>query len=422
MSTLNRLRKMSSKGLFVVMSGSALASIISFLSTPLLSRIAAPESFAFLGVLMALFNPVSVAVALRLDTAIPLPKSQNDAQALVWLSWLSALALTLLVALVGWVVLEFRAEMLPDLYPPVIRVFPLLMLVCGLVMPLQFWLQRQAAYRSISVSRVAQMSAIAAFSIAFALGGLSLSLVYGYLLGWCCYALTLFYLSMKNKLQLSFPGWKPLRKVFVDFRHFARSYALSSFLSVLAVSVPVFVFSRDFGDAQTGFLNLSRQTIYMASSFVAGGFIQSYYHRFASIYGESKPLMPLLKRVFRLLLIPAFLLLTGGVVLGEVLFAWFFGEVWARSGELAMWIAPVAALQMLATPLAQVLLVIGRVRMFSLWQVLYFGCVVVLMLLHFAAPEEFLSVYLGIEALCYIALLFLVFWSVRKSDKTKLAN
>lgn len=422
MRALNRLRQMSSKGLFVVMSGSALASVISFLSTPILSRIATPEAFAYLGILMALFNPVSVAVALRLDTAIPLPKSQDDAQSLVWLSWISASALTILVALCGSVLLMFGNIRLPELYPPVIRVFPLLMMVCGLVMPLQFWLQRQAAYRSISVSRIAQMLGIAAFSILMALGGLNLSLVYGYLLGWCGYAITLFYLSRRMHLNFSFPGWKTLRKVFGDYRHFARSYALSSFLSVLAVSIPVFVFSRDFDDAQTGFLNLSRQTIYMASSFVAGGFIQTYYHRFASSHSESKPLMPLLKRVFLLLLIPALLLLTGGLVLGELLFAWFFGDVWSRSGEFAMWIAPVAALQMLATPLAQVLLVIGRVSLFSLWQMLYFGCVVVLMLPKFNKPEELLSAYLSIEALCYIALLFLVFWLVRKSDQGKPAN
>lgn len=422
MGVLNRLKQMSSKGLFVVMSGSALASIISFLSSPILSRIATPEAFAYLGILMALFNPVSVAVALRLDTAIPLPKANNDAQSLVWLSWLSAAGLTILVALSGAILLMLGTDSLPELYPPVIQVFPLLMLVCGLVMPLQFWLQRRAAYRFISVSRIAQMLGIAAFSIVMALGGLSLSLVYGYILGWCCYAITLLYLSMKQQLQLSFPGWDALRSVFGEYRHFARSFALSSFLSVLAVSIPVFVFSRDFEDAQTGFLNLSRQTIYMASSFVAGGFIQTYYHRFATIHGESEPLMPLLKRVFRLLLIPALLLFAGGVILGEVLFAWFFGDVWERSGQLAMWIAPVAALQMLATPLAQVLLVIGKVRIFSLWQVIYFVCVALLMLPQFDKPEEFLSYYLGVEALCYIALLFLVFWLVQKSDQTKLAN
>jgi O-antigen/teichoic acid export membrane protein len=422
MALLDKAKGLTTKGLFVVLSGSAVASVISFLSTPVLSRLATPEAFAYLGVLMALFNPISVSIALRLDTAIPLPKEQSEAKTLVWLSWISAAALSLIATLAGLLILWFSPDSLPALYPPVLQIFPVLLLACGVVMPLQYWLQRQQAYRSISVSRIVQMSLIAITSVILAALDWSLSLVIGYILGWCSYAVVLYRLALKAGFSPHFPGWKTLKVSFLQYRHFAGMYALGSFLSVLAVSVPVFVFSRDFSEAETGYLNLVRHILFMASSFVASSFIQTYYSRYSQLRHEGRALMPLTLKVARLIAIPALLMLLLGVFLGEPLFVWVFGEDWSRSGELAAWMAPVIALQMLSAPLSPVLLVLNRVRLFSLWQIAYFSLIAALMFFQFSTPAAFLKTYLLLEALCYGAQLWLVFYTVRRSDKLLMAS
>ncbi len=422
MALLDKAKGFTSKGLFVVLSGSAVASVISFLSTPILSRLATPEAFAYLGVLMALFNPISVSIALRLDTAIPLPKQQSEAQSLVWLSWLSAGALSLIAAVIGLLVLWLSPDSLPALYPPVMRLFPLLMLACGVVMPLQYWLQRKQAYRSISVSRIVQMSLIALSSVILAAMDWSLSLVIGYVLGWCGYAIVLYGLARKAEFSLQFPGWKVLKVSLLQYRHFAGMYALGSFLSVLAVSIPVFVFSRDFSEAETGYLNLVRHILFMASSFVASSFIQTYYSRYSQLRQEGRALMPLMLKVARLIAIPALLMLLLGVFFGEPLFVLVFGEEWSRSGQLAAWMAPVIALQMLSAPLSPVLLVLNCVRLFSLWQIAYFSLIATLMFFQFSSPTAFLKTYLLLEALCYGAQLWLVFHAVRRSDKLLTAS
>ena len=72
----------------MIAGGTAIAQGINILSTPILSRMYSPEDFGIAAVFVSLIFLLSVVASLRYELAIPLPKTERHADALVILSFI----------------------------------------------------------------------------------------------------------------------------------------------------------------------------------------------------------------------------------------------------------------------------------------------------------------------------------------------
>ena len=73
----------SLKHIAMIAGGTTLAQGINILSTPILSRIYSPEDFGVTAVFISMVSILSVISALRYDLAIPLPKTERYADAVI---------------------------------------------------------------------------------------------------------------------------------------------------------------------------------------------------------------------------------------------------------------------------------------------------------------------------------------------------
>lgn len=78
-----RLRSRGAKGAFSLVLGTAIGQVVTLAVTPFLARIYSDEDFGFLSLVLSVVSIAAPAAALRLDSALMLPRENRDASALL---------------------------------------------------------------------------------------------------------------------------------------------------------------------------------------------------------------------------------------------------------------------------------------------------------------------------------------------------
>jgi len=98
--------------IIIVASGTALAQIITFGLTPIITRIYGPTSFGVLGTFMAIINILGPVAALTYPIAIILPKKNGEARQIMKLS----LFICVIFGIISGLVLLLTFDIIVDLF------------------------------------------------------------------------------------------------------------------------------------------------------------------------------------------------------------------------------------------------------------------------------------------------------------------
>jgi O-antigen/teichoic acid export membrane protein len=135
--------------------GTTIAIAVTVLASPITSRLFGPEAFG----LAALFRSGATALAavacLRYETAIVLPKKDDDATQLFVVCGLTLIGMMTLTAILTYV---FGTRLLPYLnaveLAPILWLFPVTVFLMGTRLPLGFWYTRQKQFNTIATNRI----------------------------------------------------------------------------------------------------------------------------------------------------------------------------------------------------------------------------------------------------------------------------
>jgi len=86
----------------VLVGGTAFAQALTVLALPLVTRLYTPFDFSVLAVFVSILSIISVAACLRLEIAIPLPESDEDAANLLALALCACSVVSALTGIVVW--------------------------------------------------------------------------------------------------------------------------------------------------------------------------------------------------------------------------------------------------------------------------------------------------------------------------------
>jgi O-antigen/teichoic acid export membrane protein len=405
------------RNVLTLLGGTALAQVLPLLLTPLLTRLYAPEAFGALALLLAVVNPLALLASGRLELTVPLPKEDASAQALVRAGMAASIFSFVVVALIvvfahGPVERSFSGVQLPEVMPFI----PLLLLAMSLFQPLNHWLIRRSAFRAMSVNKVVQMAIISVSSVVLGVLYWPTGMLLGYTLGWGVNVVMVYFQARAQGFHVRPFDLQRIRSEASHYRNFPLFNALPAVLHTAALSVPVFLLSAAAGDDITGQFNLSRQVVFLPSTFIAVAFAQVYMQRAAHAVVMGHHVMVELKATLRLLSLLAIAMAITLLAAGPELFALVFGEQWEQAGRFARILAIPIAVQFMVIPLAVVLPALGMIKAYSIWQVGYFGVVLVFSLTRLNGPEEYLIGLAVLETLCYVALLALILRSARRHD------
>lgn len=416
------LRKNSSAGgfvrnVFTLLGGTAVAQIIPLLAAPFLTRMYSPEQFGLFALLMAVANPLSVIISGRYEQAIVLPKENNEAMNLVMLS----LIVTLILSVISLPGLFFAYHFLPDKFYPelfyeLIFIIPILILAIGVWQSVNFWLIRQSEYKRMAVNKIVQMTVIALMSIVFGKLATELGLVWGYLMGWIMVALlSLVHLSHSGFAFIHIKKNKVI-EVARKYKEFILFNSFPSLLNTAALSIPVFIIAQNYSQADTGHFNLCRQLLFLPSSFIATAVAQVYYQRVTAQKHEEQKLTGEFLMLVKILSLFAILMLVVLVLFGPVLFEIFFGVEWRTSGEYARILSFSVCTQFVVIPLTVTFSALQKVKVSSIWQLIYFGSILIPSCIRFSSIHIFLIALTVVESLFYLSYYFRIYSMIKLHD------
>ena len=355
-------------GVMKLVAGRGLSIAISLGTAPIVARLFAPGDFGIYGVIVAVGTWITSFACLGYFQAIPLTSDRWEMRALLRLCGLITLVLVGLSLLVPWAGRDLLIRLLGE---PAAG--PFLWFV-----PLFFLLNSLANITEHSLSRLERFGGLALFNFAVTNLTRLLTIAYGVLVGAGALGLILGNLAgLGGALLLGAavllpalrsPGpapEQPWTLVRVARRHsqFPRVQMWNWVLAATSQSLPVLLLGGFFGAAVAGMFVYARNIILMPKNLLSTSVAQVFYPQGAREWEQGGSLGQSIRRSLKLLVLttsfPAVLL----ALLGPVLFAVVFGERWREAGVYAQILSPWMFMEIVATPIALVLLITRRAHL-----------------------------------------------------------
>ncbi len=398
--------------------GTLVGQAVFMLLSPVLSRLYTPEAFGLFGVFVSTTSVLAVIATLRYEFAIPLPRREDEARALVWVASSAALlfGLGLILAarpLAAYQGLWLSSERPADTGGPLFWVAVAMGVVAlSLYQILSYWLMRGQRYRGLAASKAAMGSMMA---VAQLLARLAFVGGWGLISGWL--AGTLAALGVGATVGRPRKGASRLRpwlrsmqprlwwRMARRFGRFPLFTMPAGLMNAVAVELPLLLSASLFGPQVAGWFSFARRIVYAPMRLVGRSVAQVYIGTLSAAIQRHDPQA---LRLFDRLSRQMFVLAAGPFVLlglgAPVLFRWLFGATWHWAGVLLQYLTPAYLLNFVVVPLSQTLNLLERQD----WQMGWDATRLVLVLGVFGAAfrwgwdfQRTFLVYSAVSALMY---------------------
>lgn len=348
--------------LFTVASGTFVGQLLVVASAPLLTRLFTPEAFGLFAVFSAVTAIIAIVICLRLEFALPVIATDDEAATVFlgasMIASTNGLLTVLLVALGGpWFIAVVDAEPIAAW----IWLVPIASWVWGIGSLLTYWSLRRGAYRVNGLNRMLTLSTQAGGQVGLGVIGFgSPSLILGYVLGYlsrlghhvaCLSAADRLLLSrVRRPAQI----WKVVK---VNWRYPAFA-APSALLHCIAEMVPAVAIAALYGPAAAGLYALGQRVMSIPIKLLGEAASEVF-------LGEGRALESAALHRFFLRTTALFVVLGIAGILPILLFAPYlfgiiFGEKWMISGVFVQLLAPLYFARFITHPISQVLNIMKR--------------------------------------------------------------
>jgi O-antigen/teichoic acid export membrane protein len=410
------------RGVLSVGSGTVAGQAVAALSAPFLTRLYTPEQFGIYTYLLALTMILSSVAALRLEVAVPLPASHDDARGVIRTASLAILVISALTALGVLVVVALGLD---DRSMPTLSwaLLPVLVALTAFFTLFSQVALRERAYTVVGVRAFIQYGGAAAGqfllspltqSAAGLLGGQAIGRLLG-LLG----------LARTVRPYLA-PTPVRVRAVLRRYSHFPLMLAPSALLNLLGTYIPVFVITHLFGNAAAGNLGVAQQVLLLPAGLVATAVGQVFVGELSSrLRSEEGGLTRVFLRATRALAIPGVLLFAGVIALAQPVFPILFGTRWDHAADFAQAMALSVSLGVIVSPLSYLLIAMERAKevlaLDILRIVLVGGAGLAAAPLHWNSTQSAWVMFSG-QVIVYVVTWLASLVAVRRADARLLVN
>lgn len=381
------------------------------LTTPLITRLYSPVDYGVLAAYSALIMPLSIVATLRLELALLMARSDEEADHLTRSGqslalFMSLIATAVILGVAHWMNPVFLQPLKPYIPPLFVGVALL-----GSFQLLTFRLTRKKKYRGQVYSRTLQPIVQIASQILFGFLRVgSIGLILGQIVGYIAANLLL--------LRGLKPQWVPLRHigaVVKQYREFPLYVMPSALIRDLGTHLPVLLTTSLYSIKETGLLALGMRIISTPVSLACSSVGQVYLGR-ASEYRQSAAALRNLtwrtaKSLFLIGVAPTIAL----IAFAPALFAIFFGEEWREAGGYMRIMAPLFLMRFVFAPISQVLLLAQRAKLQLFWGILkafvVSGSFALARILDWSYPQALVG-YTIVETFSFVLLFILIARSV----------
>ena len=358
------------RGVAVLTGGNVIGQLLTIAASPILTRLYTPEQMGVLAVYISITAILTVVLSLRYETAIALPESDRDALALVKLSLIIVLIMSLTVGLLA---ILFRFEISSYFKVPELATYlfflPLSGLLLGSFTTFRVWCVRVHAFGMVGNARIKQVVSSLVIQIAAAPLGAG-ALIGGQLAnqGAGTWSLGKNALSRPEMRSIS---TSELKQALVRYKKFPLVNTWASLLNRVSLQFPTLFFAVMFGPAAAGVYALANRTL-KAPSAVVNSAINSVFLTAAAEAKHENALQALVFETHKYLcmsVVPSLLLIA---LLAPQIFSVVFGQEWQVAGDYARWMTLLVYCTIVVSPFMGLFAVLERQEIGFVFQLALF--------------------------------------------------
>lgn len=407
------------RNVIVLAGGTAVAQGILILVSPILTRIYSPEDFGVWAVYTSIVSIVLVLASLRYEFAIPLPKREGDAFALLVL----ALGIVVVISLIFSAAVSILGEFFVDLLNvPVLGrylwVFPLGLLGAGIYQVLNYWAIRENEFGLIARTRFTR--SVGQVITQLVLGILQagpLGLLLGHVVGQAGGSEVLIFSVLKRYWKsIRATSWDRVKQVAYRYRRFPLISSGASLLNIVSSQVAILLLLAFYGSQVAGWLSLVTKVIGLPLTLVGSAVAQTYLGESSIVLRDGEGLYGLFSRTARRLFFLGSIPIALLGISSPLVFPFVFGGDWQNAGFYALVMTPMFMAQFVVSPLSQSANVVERQDLQFLGDALRLIIVVAVFLVaHFLKWSHFAAIaaYSGSMFLTYLIFFFLYRFAVK---------
>jgi len=396
------------------------AQFIPIAFSPFISRIYDENAMAEITGLMALSSLLLVFSTFKLENAIVIAKSDDEARQILSLSSIISIGFVLLT---GLSVFFFSAEIVKAFeVQNVVYLIPIYILFFSISNVLNFWFVRIKKFKMKAYSKIIENTSYIVFAIVlyYGVGKNEIGLALGKIIG---VIIALLILIVVSKLKRKNYTLRSYLKLLKTHREFPLHYVPSSFVNVISLQILVVFIGIYFTKEQLGYFGLANMVILLPISFITQSVGSIFFQKTSEHVnlGNNKEVKKVFYQTLKMLLfigLPAFLLLYFG---SEYLFPVVFGSNWEITGLIAKSLSIVFVSQIMVGPISIILISLGKLKLNAFWQYGRFVIMAIYMLclIYFYELEflQFIKWYAYGSALLYVIYFLIINNEVRKLDE-----
>lgn len=325
------------------MSGTAVAQVMGFAMTPIISRLFSPSDFGVFGSFNSVASIIAAGATLQYTQAIMLPKQKDDALHLFALSC----SCTFLVASLCFLFCVILPTSLNGLMGTqgiwALTLLVVATIVSGINQSCQAWCVRVKSFKHTSASQVVRSFSSSGAQIGFGYlktgaAGLIISSILADFLA----TLNLVRVVLRDLGEIHLKIlWKRMKELGKEYRDFPMYSASMNVINSLSLGLPVLLLTHFYGIAVAGSYAFSMRILSVPMGFVLNALRQVLFQRAAEAHNDGDRLVPLYVKItmglFALALFPSLVIF----VWAPQVFTWIFGSQWHMAGEftrsLVLW-------------------------------------------------------------------------------------
>jgi lipopolysaccharide exporter len=354
------------RDVLTLVKGTTIALIVTTLASPIVTRLYGPEAFGLVALFTSITGLLGVIACLRYESAIVLPKSDEEAANAFGLCILVVILVSLMTIPFLIVLQQPLTEFLkaPQL-GPFFWLIPPTLLISGTFLALNYWYTRTKQFSPLSVARVACSFSTTGTQLgAGFLGYASGSILIGAnVIGQFVSAVLLGIQVMREYLSFFKRSitWKGMGRVLKEYSYFPKYGAMGELINTLSWEIPVFLLAYFFTTTIVGYYSLGMMIITYPMTLIGGSIAQVFFQKAAMAKHEGTlPVIfeDLYSFLIKISLFP-FLLLS---FIGQDLFVFIFGPSWGEAGFYIQILSVWGIFLFSTSPISTILSVEGKMR------------------------------------------------------------
>lgn len=352
-----------------VFAGAVIAQLIPIVGSLFIARIFAPNEFGEFSTWLAIITFASVVVTLRFEAVLAIEKdgvSRVKAVFVIFFVTILMAALLLFFMIISKLLL--RAGNYIVYSPGVLLIIIVAALFLAMNQIWQAWAAAEGFFWKLNIMRLVQ-----ALTLVFVQVGAgmkyptAISLMVGLVVA-SSIAFACSIMMMPKFIFNQFFKLAEFRDFFSRYRNFPLYALPADSINTIVGQLPILVISNRFGHEVTGYLALTMRVLGAPITLV-GRAVLDVFKRYAILnIREKGDCRKLYVNTFIALFISAIILVVGIIFLAENIFVLAFGREWLPAANMAIWLLPMFALRMIASPLSYMAYLVERQHIDLLWQ------------------------------------------------------